>query len=408
MRKDYFWNTLGVFLQNAISPLLLIVITRINGIDDSGLFSFAFSVSIIFWAIGMWGGRTYQVSDVKQEFSSRSYVTVRLVLSLVIIFGALIFSAINQYDATKTHLIVALVAFKAIESIADSLYGILQVKDRLYVAGKSLVYKSVAGLMLFTAINWLTQDIVLASISLLLINIVVTWFYDIRKIKEAYKKSFSKKISIKHISDAFIIMRRCLIVFIVSFLATLSLNIPRYFVDRYWPEEIGYFGIIAMPITLIVLLMSFILQPNIVNLSRLYGSKNYGEFNRSVYRIITVTTLIGLSVFTGAYIAGVPILNAVFGVEFEGYKAALLIVLIGGTANALVAIFINLLTIMRQLKPLLYVLFGTSFVLVLASLLLIQTHGLSMGVGLFMAVTIVQVALLFVTYTSHLKKISNE
>jgi hypothetical protein len=59
-----------VLLQNAISPLLLIVITRVNGIDDSGLFSLAFSVSIILWSLAMWGGRTYQVLGVPLKGST--------------------------------------------------------------------------------------------------------------------------------------------------------------------------------------------------------------------------------------------------------------------------------------------------------------------------------------------------
>lgn len=78
IKKDYLWNTIGVLAQNAISPLLLIVVTRLNGVDDSGLFSFAFSLALIFWAIGIWGGRTYQVSDVKHEFTPQSYIFVRI------------------------------------------------------------------------------------------------------------------------------------------------------------------------------------------------------------------------------------------------------------------------------------------------------------------------------------------
>jgi len=38
IKKDYLWNSLGSLLQSAISPVLLIIITRLNGIDDSGLF----------------------------------------------------------------------------------------------------------------------------------------------------------------------------------------------------------------------------------------------------------------------------------------------------------------------------------------------------------------------------------
>ena len=54
IKKDYLWNSLGSLLQSAISPVLLIIITRLNGIDDSGLFSFALSLSVVFWAVSLW------------------------------------------------------------------------------------------------------------------------------------------------------------------------------------------------------------------------------------------------------------------------------------------------------------------------------------------------------------------
>ena len=109
IKKDYLWNSLGSLLQSAISPVLLIVITRLNGIDDSGLFSFALSLSVVFWAVSLWGGRTYQVSDVKREFSSGGYVAVRFIASLIVAISAVVFCVLNGYNTTKTGLIMILV-----------------------------------------------------------------------------------------------------------------------------------------------------------------------------------------------------------------------------------------------------------------------------------------------------------
>ena len=119
IKKDYLWNSLGSLLQSAISPVLLIIITRLNGIDDSGLFSFAISLSVVFWAVSLWGGRTYQVSDVKREFSSGGYVAVRFIASLIVAISAVVFCVLNGYSTTKTGLIMILVTFKILESIAD-------------------------------------------------------------------------------------------------------------------------------------------------------------------------------------------------------------------------------------------------------------------------------------------------
>jgi len=403
-KRDYFWNTLGVFAQNAISPLLLIVITRINGIYDSGIFSFAFSMAIIFWAFGMWGGRTYQVSDVKQEFSSKSYIMVRLVLSVAMFIGAIIFAAINHYDATKTGVILALVLFKVVESIADSIYGVLQVNNHLYMAGKSLLYKAVAGFASFIVIDYLTENIFLSCLAVVFVNILFVVYYDI-KIANRLDDIRIKSNQVNHyIKDAFVIMKRCSPVFAVFFLAMFSLNIPRYFIDMYHAEQIGYFGILAMPITLIALIMSFILQPNVVTLSQNYHDKKYDIFRKTVKLLVLITATLGLVVLLATFLVGVPILELVFGISFGDYKLVLIIMVAGGIANALVTVFINILVVTRHFKAQFYILLLSNILLTVLSFITIKDHGLLVGVSLFALINVAQVVMMTIAYNSVLRK----
>lgn len=251
IKKDYLWNSLGSLLQSAISPVLLIVITRLNGIDDSGLFSFAISLSVVFWAVSLWGGRTYQVSDVKREFSSGGYVAVRFVASLIVAISAIVFCVLNGYSTTKTGLIMILVTFKILESIADSLYGILQIHHKLYVAGISLTMKAILGFAAFMAVDIVTKNVIYGALAILLVNMLIIFFYDILWVRRVDAISISKKICKEYITQAIAIMKHTSAVFVVMFLTMFSLNIPRYFLDKAHPDQIGYFGIMAMPITLL-------------------------------------------------------------------------------------------------------------------------------------------------------------
>ena len=405
IKRDYFWNTLGVFAQSAISPLLLIIITRINGLGDSGAFSFAFSLAIVFWAFGMWGGRTYQVSDTGSEFSQRSYIMVRLLLAVAMFVFAIIFSLLNKYDPAKTCIILTLVTFKAVESIADSIYGILQIHNKLYIAGKSLICKAVVSFCLFTLVDFLTKNILLASVCILIVNIAGILIYDLPIAKKIENINFQWKNSgLRYFKDAITIMRRCVSVFAITLLAAFPLNIPRYFIDLYHNGDIGYFGILAMPITLIVLLMSFIMQPNIVELSVLYGEHKYKEFRLIIKKIIMATGLISLLTILAAFVVGIPLLNIVFGVNFNNYKAVLIIMLVGGTANAFVSIFMNVLTIMRHFKAQVYVLFLSNIGLLLLSAFIIRQYGLISGAWLFMLSSATQAILLFCIYKKYLKR----
>lgn len=400
-KKDYIWNSIGSFLQSAISPILLIIITRLNGVGDSGLFSFAMSLSVVFWAISLWGGRTYQVSDVKKEFSSGDYIVVRFISSLIVAVFSISFCILSGYDLIKTELIMVLVSFKILESIADSMYGVLQIHNRLYIVGISLTMKSVFGFMLFTLVDILTKNIVYGALSIFIVNIVVVIFYDIPWMKHVESVGLTKK----NIMQAGKIMKKTTEVFVVVFLTMFSLNIPRYFLDKYHYDQIGYFGIMAMPITLLTLFISFVLQPNVVNLSELLKKKKIKEFTKIVSKIDFITFTLGILFIVSSYLIGVWVLNTVFGIDINNFRIDLTIMVIGAVANAFVSIYVNLLIILRRFKGQFYTLLVTNILAVVLSIYLIDKLAMLGSVLVFMIISFLQAIILLFIYKRSLKNV---
>lgn len=400
-KKDYIWNSIGSFLQSAISPILLIVITRLNGVGDSGLFSFAMSLSVVFWAISLWGGRTYQVSDVKKDFSSGDYIVVRFISSLIVAVFSISFCILSGYDLIKTELIMVLVSFKILESIADSMYGVLQIHNRLYIVGISLTMKSVFGFMLFTLVDILTKNIIYGALSIFIVNIAVVIFYDIPWMKHVESVGLTKK----NIMQAGKIMKKTAEVFVVVFLTMFSLNIPRYFLDKYHYDQIGYFGIMAMPITLLTLFISFVLQPNVVNLSELLKEKKIKEFTKIVSKIDFITFTLGILFVVSSYLIGVWALNTVFGIDINNFRIDLTIMVIGAVANAFVSIYVNLLIILRRFKGQFYTLLVTNILAVILSVYLIDRLAMLGSVLVFMIISFLQAIILLFIYKRSLKNV---
>lgn len=400
-KKDYIWNSIGSFLQSAISPILLIVITRLNGVGDSGLFSFAMSLSVVFWAISLWGGRTYQVSDVKKDFSSGDYIVVRFISSLIVAVFSISFCILSGYDLIKTELIMVLVSFKILESIADSMYGVLQIHNRLYIVGISLTMKSVFGFMLFTLVDILTKNIIYGALSIFIVNIAVVIFYDIPWMKHVESVGLTKK----NIMQAGKIMKKTAEVFVVVFLTMFSLNIPRYFLDKYHYDQIGYFGIMAMPITLLTLFISFVLQPNVVNLSELLKKKKIKEFTNIVSKIDFITFTLGILFVVSSYLIGVWALNTVFGIDINNFRIDLTIMVIGAVANAFVSIYVNLLIILRRFKGQFYTLLVTNILAVVLSIYLIDRLAMLGSVLVFMIISFLQAIILLFIYKRSLKNV---
>ena len=400
-KKDYIWNSIGSFLQSAISPILLIVITRLNGVGDSGLFSFAMSLSVVFWAISLWGGRTYQVSDVKKEFSSGDYIVVRFISSLIVAVFSISFCILSGYDLIKTELIMVLVSFKILESIADSIYGVLQIHNKLYIVGISLTMKSVFGFMIFAIVDILTKNIVYGALSIFIVNIAVVIFYDIPLMKHVESVGLTKK----NIMQAGKIMKKTAEVFVVVFLTMFSLNIPRYFLDKYHYDQIGYFGIMAMPITLLTLFISFVLQPNVVNLSELLKKKKIKEFTKIVSKIDFITFTLGILFVVSSYLIGVWALNTVFGIDINNFRIDLTIMVIGAVANAFVSIYVNLLIILRRFKGQFYTLLVTNILAVILSIYLIDRLAMLGSVLVFMTISFLQAIILLFIYKRSLKNV---
>ena len=400
-KKDYIWNSIGSFLQSAISPILLIVITRLNGVGDSGLFSFAMSLSVVFWAISLWGGRTYQVSDVKKDFSSGDYIVVRFISSLIVAVFSISFCVLSGYDLIKTELIMVLVSFKILESIADSMYGVLQIHNKLYIVGISLTIKSVFGFIIFAIVDILTKNIVYGALSIFLVNIAVVIFYDIPWMKHVESVGLTKK----NIMQAGKIMKKTAEVFVVVFLTMFSLNIPRYFLDKYHYDQIGYFGIMAMPITLLTLFISFVLQPNVVNLSELLKEKKIKEFTKIVSKIDFITFTLGILFVVSSYLIGVWALNTVFGIDINNFRIDLTIMVIGAVANAFVSIYVNLLIILRRFKGQFYTLLVTNILAVVLSVYLIDRLAMLGSVLVFMIISFLQAIILLFIYKRSLKNV---
>ena len=328
---------------------------------------------------------------------------MRFAASLIVAVSAVVFCVLNGYNTTKTGLIMILVAFKILESIADSLYGVLQIHRKLYIAGISLTMKAILGFGVFIVVDIVTKNVMYGALAILLVNALIILLYDVLWVRRVEAIAMNKKFIKEYAGQAVVIMKRTSAVFVVVFLTMFSLNIPRYFLDKSHPDQIGYFGIMAMPITLLGLFISFIIQPNVVNLSELLVKGRLKEFARIVSKINQITFGMGVLSVVLSYLIGVWILNVIFGININNFRLDLTIMVIGAAANAFVSIYVNLLIIMRRFKGQFYTLLLTDILAVVMSVCLIEQLAMLGSVLVFMLISFLQVALLLFIYKRSLK-----
>ena len=69
IKASYFWNTLAGLLNAGQSVVILMVISRINGLEDAGIFSIANAIASLMLTVGNFGMRNYQVTDINEKYS---------------------------------------------------------------------------------------------------------------------------------------------------------------------------------------------------------------------------------------------------------------------------------------------------------------------------------------------------
>jgi O-antigen/teichoic acid export membrane protein len=398
IKRDYFWNSLGNTASGFVAVVLLIIVTRLNGIDDSGLFSFAFGMIWIFYALALYGGRNYQVTDAKNQFSAREYIILKIATSLIALAVAVVFVLVNQYDYGKSALIIALVLYKMGEAVADALYGVLQRHNKLYVAGISLTLRAVVSVAVFWLVDYLTHNLLLSAGCLTVVSFLFLIGFDYLNARRIEKvKIFAGSLK-QYVKDSRTIIRKNTWVFLVGVLPIIILNVPRYLIDIFHQDQQGYYGILILPASFVAMLASFIIAPHLVKISELYKDRKIAELKKIVSRIFGVVIASGVVATLLAWWVGTWLLTLVFGADLLNYDTALAVIVAGGVVYALFTIVSVLLLAMRHLKEQVAVYLATLVTVSIVGFFAINQFAISGAAWLYAVLNICQLAVLFIIY----------
>lgn len=344
-KKNFIWNFIGTILNSFSSLFFLVLVTRINGVNGAGIFSFGFSVACLLFYIGVYYGRVFQVTENK-DISDKSFLVTKFITVFLMILISFIYLLTKNYSPEKFYIMFGLCVFKALEAFAEVIYGFFQKYEELYLSGISLTLKNVIGLIVFFLIDYFTKNIIYAVLGLIVISLLVLIFFDFYKMKKynVLKNKVSKQ-------DIITILKNGFFPFALSFLSLIVINSPKYAIDALLTDDMQtYFGIIVMPATVVTLGAQFIIYPFLTTVNNLISKNNIKELGKLTRNIIFAVFGIGLIATICAYLLGIPVLELIYGIKLSSYKTALIIIILGATFNASVYVLSNILISIRKLK----------------------------------------------------------
>lgn len=369
-RDGFIWNAIAAGLNAGQAAIVLFFVNYKFGIEMAGIVTIGYAIANLFQTIGRYGMRNYQVTDLKEKFSFSDYfysriATVSLTLLAAIVY--LIVCHISGYSLEKTFIILEIVALKLAEAFLEVYVCRCQQRGRLDIGSKIYASELVLSTAVMCILLLLGVDMygaVLAGI----VTAIAIGSINIKFTMEAAESSVGKFDRKKVIQ----LLKIGIVLCIGQTLYMYVGNAPKYLIDFYMDEKSqAIFGFIMMPMFVVTLLNSFLVQPIVRKLGEMWDGKHFEKLKKMVLRqYMIVAALSGLVLLLGIFV-GLPLLSVLYSVNLNAYRFEFCILMAAGMFQTIAYYLTVVLTAIRNQNfivfgyaaaVLIYLLLGGSFI----------------------------------------------
>lgn len=342
--RDYFWNTAASVMTSASTVLLLLVVTQFLGAYVGGVFSFAFALAQQFQTVGTYDMRSYQATDVQDRFTFGTYHASRIVTTGLMMAGVSGYALVTNGWTSQSLLIILVACLRFFDAFEDVFHGEFQRLGRLDIAGRAFFFRVLTTTVAFTAAIAVSRSLMISCI----ITIAVSTAALIGLNVPMGRRMFRLRPTFNVVSLRSLLLA-CLPLACGAFLAMYLVNGPKFGIERNLsPEYQTYYAVLFMPALVINLLSTFIFKPLLTTLAKAWVIGDRRAFTRLIKNGLIGVGAATVVTFIAAYLFGLPILEALYGVDLSGYRPELLALVLGGAFNAVGYILYYAMVTMRH------------------------------------------------------------
>ena len=360
-KNNFVWNMIGSMIFAAASMILSLLIIRIVGEDDGGIFAIAITVAQMLAFIEYYETRTFQVTDTKSTFEFGHYKAVKYILFVVSVVVSIVYSILTaKSNIYKCIVILLMCIYRFVDAYADLYEGAFQKDGRLDLTGKSQAFRTVMSVTVMLVV---------------LITILGLIIFDVMPMK-----TFRNIAVIWNEKYILGILKNCFPLFIGSFLWSYILSASRIAIDAKMASNYSaYFQTLFMPVSIVNLFATFVMKPALTKLADEYASDYKKPFIVSISKISVIIVGFTIICIIGAWILGIPVLQILTGSELIQYKMVLILLMFAGGINALSYFGYYVLTVMRKSGMIIIGYIVSAIVAKLANEYLVARYGIKGG-----------------------------
>lgn len=315
---------------------MLSALALLTSTTEVGRYALALAITAPVFLFASLKLRQVQVTDAQNEFTFGEYLTERLLTSIIAVVGVVGVAAFLGMEERTYLTVVAVTAFKALESVIDILYGAMQRREQLHLVARSQVCRGLGGFAIFAGcVAWSGRvEVASSALALFTLTQVASNLIRVRRLGVRVLPEFSWR-TVRRLTWLALPLGVALSV------SSLSINVPRYLVEAFeGTSELGIFAALAYFLTVTGMVMNSLGEAASPRLANLFFAGDYRRFRSMLKKLVLMGALIGVAGVVGVAVFGRQVLGLAFGPEYAAHNDVLL-VMMSGSAVLYTSMFIG-------------------------------------------------------------------
>jgi O-antigen/teichoic acid export membrane protein len=337
--------------------------------------------------------RAMQATDAKGLYRFAEYRRLRIFTTLAAMAVIAGVAWIGDRDRRTAPIVLAVAAAKGMEALSDIYYGLFQLNDRLDQIGQSMMLRGIGSLIALSAGLYITRSLFWGCVGMAVVSLGSLLFFDCRR-RDFMTRAELRPAPQRGLHRQWNLMWMALPLGIVTTLASINLNMPRYFIHaRLGEHQLGVYSALAYATVAITLVSDSLGHCAIPRMSRLYAEARLAEFRAFLIGLLGLGAALGLTGLLAAKLIGAQLLAIVYGPEYAAQSGVFTLLMLATAIHCVASAFTSGIMSARRFRiqvPL-YALMAASNAL--ACVLWVPTAGLTGGAKAMVLAAMVRLVL---------------
>lgn len=339
LRRNFSWTLVGNVIYAASQWGILVLLAKLGDPIMVGQFTLGLAVTAPIFMLTNLQLRAIQATDAAQRYQFSDYLGLRIIGTglAILITVAIACSGYRQ----ETGLVILLIGLaKALESLSDLFYGLIQQHERMDRIAISLILRGCLSLVLVGFAIYLTRQVLWGVVGLVVVWATVLVNYDLKSgafLLHNHQNHSRKRFALDAFKPSWQwsnlnqLFQIALPMGFVMMLISLNGSIPRYLVERNLGErELGIFAAIAYLIVAGGTVVNALGQAASPRLAKYYANGDRHAFWKLFLKLLGIGAGIGSIAILVALIGGKPILSILYQPEYAQYADLFVWLMVAG------------------------------------------------------------------------------